>query len=246
MALYEKYLNIQKFITDYRKYSVKEAFLSEEKFHKTMNMDTYIKIDCRDKKGKPIIMYFLHPDSDYAGKASYFSKLMQQVKTPTEIMFIMRNEPSTYIAKAMVKREFNHIIKHIWLHIIFALEIPRGPHCPTHTILNENEKKILLTESLKIHPLKLPVIYKNDPQCIWIGAEIGDIIKIEGLSYATGISIRYKIVSPPAGKNYIKYKSKKQDAGDTQSKDQPDGQNKNADDDEEEMPQKDDDELDIE
>ena len=40
--LFEKYTNIQKFITDYRKYQVKEDFLDFTSFIKAIQIDQYI------------------------------------------------------------------------------------------------------------------------------------------------------------------------------------------------------------
>ena len=97
------------------------------------------------------------------------------------------------------------------MHKIFAIEISKGPMCSKHTILSNNEVRTLCSRDLIIHPLSLPSISINDPQNIWIGGELGQVIKIESISEITGKTIRYRIVSPDSGKIINTQKTKKQE-----------------------------------
>ena len=56
--LYEKYVNIQKFIIEYRKYVMVDSFYTFELFKKNMDAEHYILHKCTDtKKGRIIYIY---------------------------------------------------------------------------------------------------------------------------------------------------------------------------------------------
>ena len=80
------------------------------------------------------------------------------------------------------------------------MEISEGPLCSKHTILSNAEVRSLCSRDLIIHPLSLPSISFTDPQNIWIGGELGQVIKIESISEITGKTIRYRLISPDSGK----------------------------------------------
>jgi DNA-directed RNA polymerase subunit H (RpoH/RPB5) len=105
------------------------------------------------------------------------------------------------------------------MHKYFSIEISKGPLCSKHVILSNNEVKDLCSRELIIHPLSLPSISINDPQNIWIGGELGEVIKILSISEITGETIRYRIVSPDSGKmiNIQKLKKSIQDNDDAQT-----------------------------
>ena len=133
---------------------------------------------------------------------------------PTDVIIISKTELSVYINKALSK--YNHIRIYNYMHKYFSIELAVGPLCSKHTILSNNEVKLLCSRDLIIHPLSLPSISINDPQNIWIGGELGQIVKIESISEITGKTIRYRIVSPNSGKmiNIQNMKQKIQDNDD--------------------------------
>ena len=194
--LYEKYLNLQKFIIDYRKFQIKEPFLDQKTFKKNIHNDHYIKHNCIDQKnGNKLCIILFKKENKYTKSTPIFERLMSSFDKEKKIMYIISREPlSIYIKKSL--SQFTNLTIINYLHKHFSMEIPKGPFCSKHTILSPNEVNILCSQQLLAHPLSLPSISLYDPQCIWIGAEIGDIIKIESLSELTGKAVRYRIVSP--------------------------------------------------
>jgi len=89
---------------------------------------------------------------------------------------------------------FNYMHKH------FNIETPRGPFCFPHTILSHTEVRQVILHDLKVNPLALGKIYVDDPQAIWIGATVGDIVKIVSYSPLVGESVKYRVVSQRTGK----------------------------------------------
>jgi DNA-directed RNA polymerase subunit H (RpoH/RPB5) len=212
-VLYEKYLNIQKFITDYRHYDMEEKFHGFASFKKTIQVEQYVLHKCTDvKNGKPVYIYIFRDQSKYIKTTPQFKRLMDRLpEEPSNIIIISKLELSVYINKALTA--YKHLRIYNYMHRYFAIELALGPLCSKHTLLTNNQVRVLCSRDLVIHPLSLPSISINDPQNIWIGGELGQIVKIESISEITGKTIRYRIISPDSGKmiNIQKLKQKIQD-----------------------------------
>ena len=117
---------------------------------------------------------------------------------PADVIIISKNEVSVYIKKAFDLYRKTLTIYN-YLHKIFAIELSKGPLCSPHKILSNNKVRILCSRDLMVHPLSLPSISVNDPQNIWIGGELGQVVEINSVSEITGKTDRYRIVSPDSG-----------------------------------------------
>lgn len=214
--LYEKYTNIQKFIIDYRQYKIEDEFHDFAAFKKIIQIEQYVLHKCLNpKKGKNTYIYIFRENSKYLKTTPHFKRLMDKIpEEPTDVIIISKNELSVYINKALSK--YNHLRIYNYMHKYFSIELSMGPLCSKHTILSNNEVKLLCSRDLIIHPLSLPSISINDPQNIWIGGELGQVVKIESISEITGKTIRYRIISPDSGKliNIQNMKQKIQDNDD--------------------------------
>ena len=138
-------------------------------------------------------------DSKYIKATPNFKKLMDSLgQDPVDVYVITKTPLSIYINKILHKFANLKILN--FLHRHFSIEITRGPHCSKHTILSDDEVIKTCFQDLMIHPLSIPPIFVTDPICVWIGAEIGQVIRIEADSEIAGKVIRYRIVSPKVGR----------------------------------------------
>ncbi len=81
----------------------------------------------------------------------------------------------------------------LYTYDIFKIEVPLGPNCFPHIILSEEEKaEFLVRERLDV--VNMPKILTTDPQCIWIGARKGDIVKILRRNPLSITEIHYRYV----------------------------------------------------
>lgn len=65
----------------------------------------------------------------------------------------------------------------LYTYTTFKIELPLGPNCFPHVILSPEEKEEFLKQE-RLDVTNMPKILVSDPQCIWIGARKGDIVKI--------------------------------------------------------------------
>jgi DNA-directed RNA polymerase subunit H (RpoH/RPB5) len=86
------------------------------------------------------------------------------------------------------------------LHRNFIIEIPKAVFCPRHEIANAEDIAALKANYVEMDSCnRLALIFEDDPQCIWIGASAGDVVKITRLSNNTGRSIEYRKVVKRGG-----------------------------------------------
>ena len=198
-SLFNIYTNLLKFITypEYRGYTLLKPELDMAKFEAEIYSKTYILSECKSTAGKIDIILF-EPTSKYikttAPYRSMMGRLNLQRRGVKTVIFITKDPLSVYIRKAILEYSSLYNI-FSYRHKFFTIELPRGPHCSQHRILEYKEACELLNQ-LKCPAMALPTIDINDPQCIWVGAEYGNIIEIRSFSEIAGMAIRYRIVSP--------------------------------------------------
>jgi DNA-directed RNA polymerase subunit H (RpoH/RPB5) len=197
-VLYEKYENLQKFIIDYRQYTTDDTFYDFKTFKKTLQVEQYIKHTCM-KNTLPVHIYMFSALSKFTKTTAQFKRLLDKLpETPSRVIVITKEPLSIYINKALLK--YTHLKVSNYQHKRFSIEISKGPLCSRHTVLTDAEVRTLCDRDLIIHPLSLPSIALNDAQNIWVGGELGQVIKIDSVSEIAGRAIRYRIVSPDSGK----------------------------------------------
>lgn len=210
---YEVYENIKKFIIKYRNFELiepdsSENFLKKDEFLKEMMSQQYVITICTNPKdGKKVFIVLIEKESKYVKKTENFRKLLEKIESELEdddsdvYLYLITENPLSSYAKKALKKYPNFIIKN-YLHENFNIEISDGPWVDPQRILSKEEEKELCSKHMKINPLSLPGIRINDPVCIWLGAEIGDIIESTRRSEITLNSTVYRIVSPETGKTF--------------------------------------------
>jgi DNA-directed RNA polymerase subunit H (RpoH/RPB5) len=85
----------------------------------------------------------------------------------------------------------------IYEYSIFQIVTPRHILCTKHRIVNPSEEEYsYFEEYMQVRPDKFSRISVNDPQCIWIGAKVGDIIETRLISERADDPPEYKLCVP--------------------------------------------------
>jgi DNA-directed RNA polymerase subunit H (RpoH/RPB5) len=66
--------------------------------------------------------------------------------------------------------------------------------------MSRSEVINLCNLELNCYLQNLPKIFDCDPQCIWIGAKVGDVVEIKMLSDIVGETMNYRVVIPKNGR----------------------------------------------
>jgi DNA-directed RNA polymerase subunit H (RpoH/RPB5) len=190
--LYSIYENILTFATEWRKYNVISKKLSQEEFRRSIAMETYIMIEMKKPDGTQISTHLVAEGSKIIAHGVEFKKLINKIKDQTEVILVTHEPLKRNILKNISL--YKKIKFHRYLHQHFIIIIPKGPLCYQHRILSHDEIKDLLNNQLMCYLTNLPKICIDDPQCIWIGAKIGDVIEVKSYSDLTGTNISYRVV----------------------------------------------------
>lgn len=203
-AQFNQYNNIVTFATEWRKYKLVDQVMTQEVFRKSMQSDEYAKLECLDmKKNKTVMIYLFDRNSKYTSTSGELKKLLSKIKTKCNVILIVYKPLGVYGKRAIQK--FKNLNVFVYLHEIFDLVIPNGPLCYTHRVMSREEVLRLTNDDLGCYLINLPKILDEDSQCIWIGAEIGDVVEITMLGDSAGETIQYRVVIPKSGK-VIAYK----------------------------------------
>jgi DNA-directed RNA polymerase subunit H (RpoH/RPB5) len=196
---FNRYINVVDFANNWRKYKINNTVLNEEAFRKSMHSDQYVRLDCNNvKKNIDVYIYLFDQESKYTKSSQDMKKILKKHKKECNLIFITYKILNIYHKRAITAEK--HLKVDIYRHEIFDLVIPKAPNSAEHRIMTRDEVLHLMNKDLCCYIVNLPKILESDPQCIWIGAEIGDVLEIRMLSDITGETYQYRVVIPEGGK----------------------------------------------
>lgn len=201
---YVRYLNTLK-LCNYRNYTVTSQTLDINKFNQTFVKNGHVEIACTlDDTKIHINLVANSKQKNSVIKADELRNILKQYKDQFEnksennhIIIISKEKPrdSTLESKDIFKHTGFATIEFIPYKIIDIVS-PEYNSVPKHTILNDKEANQLMIDLVGSDDLSsLDAISISDPQCIWLGAKKGQIIKIESVSIVAGSVINYRVVN---------------------------------------------------
>lgn len=209
--LYSIYENIQSFY-GYRKLSSIDPKLNQEQFIKSIQKDKYIilssirkadadrtkitKDDFPDEIVATVVL-LVYPGTDCESKRANMLKLVNHIPFKKhETIIITPTKISTGVNKgllAIMRDNHNQSFK-AFTYTLFNSVLPEHELVPSYEILTSEQIEVL--KNWFIGPDTLPKIFENDPQMVWIGAKVGDVVKFTYLSETTINAIGYcKVIS---------------------------------------------------
>jgi DNA-directed RNA polymerase subunit H (RpoH/RPB5) len=198
-AQYIQYQNLHIFAEKWRKYKHVGTIYTKKEFVTNMQSEECVMLQyVNPASSKPVLLYLLSANSKYNNNSQNLRGLLARIKEPTDVIIVSSEVFKTYSIRTIAK--FKTLRVKTYLHENFDLIIPNGPLCYPHRILSFEEVNNLLNKEISCKLINLPKILQEDVQCIWIGAEVGDVIEITQLSDITGESIQYRVVIPKSGK----------------------------------------------
>jgi len=195
-GLYNCYEMIFLMLEKYRKYKINSKKLTKPEF-KEKAKTGHVKIKTVSNSGDKVIVFLAKENSEWTRKSGPFRKVLDKLGDEKQQVIIISYKSRLHLLFKNNSQEYpnlellNYSVDH------FKNELPLGPHCSEHTVLTDGEVRELFLETFNLKSsFELPKILVDDPQIIWIGAKINDIVKIETKSKITGNYISYRIVVP--------------------------------------------------
>jgi DNA-directed RNA polymerase subunit H (RpoH/RPB5) len=196
------YENLHLFATKYRGYTVTSPVLAESAFTRQIQGDRRVRIEATAAAPERKITIVLlaknnktHVVVDLRDMLTEITKgERRSADVARVVMFISDENLKAQLVKVSLAMPTVRLYN--YLHIHFLIELPRVLHATPHRIIGDAEKKLL--EENHVRPESLPHIRENDAQCVWIGAQVGDIVAVERKSLGSGCMLRYRRVVPAA------------------------------------------------
>lgn len=194
--LFVIYKNVNTFY-EYRGLKSTDQELSQDQFVKKITRDKYLilnsvpKNPTNDQVGFNLVL--VYPNTECETKRANMIKLINYIKEPkVDVLIITPNELSSSVNKLLASLSKSSGEHEFRTYKSFTYRL-LTTILPDHELVPKYE--FADKELFKEYELEeLPKILENDPQMIWIGAKVGDVIKATFLSEVSIESINYRIV----------------------------------------------------
>lgn len=154
--------------------------------------------ELKDTNVRIYYLIILYPNTDYNSKRPEFKKILSLVPYKnSDIMIVTKDKIGKHMLKFIYKLNETSASQKIYVYeyALFKTIIPEYSLAPKYTILSKDEIEKELSQ-FHIQPNNLSRVLESDPQMVWIGAKVGQVVKYEYLSEVTIKSIGYSVVIP--------------------------------------------------
>lgn len=176
----------------YRKIDIsKSPVLTKDELIKNMQFDNYVKLTGvhEETKNKIVIAILGRNEkgtNEIISITEKFRLFINSIKEQeAEILIIAPAHFQTHVLNFIFESKLDKRI-HRYLYDHFKIVIPLAPGSSRHTILSAEESRA----EIELHSLnqkEMKPIFMTDPQIIWLGAQPGDIVRIERYNQSSGI-----------------------------------------------------------
>ena len=190
---YKTYLNVRKCLgsPEYRNLDIIDKEMTANEFRHAIQRNDYILIKSKSKD-KRHISTFLYNEDIIPNARTVIQTIQREANTSTDVIMIT-SELFKLKNKKKIISECKQKIYNYSL-FIFIKEIPKGLLVGTHIILTNEEAQHIYNNVLRTTSDNIQQISVNDPPLIWIGAKVGQLIKINAVSIDTMKYIYYRFV----------------------------------------------------
>ncbi len=215
--LFAIYNNIHSFY-DYRKLYALDPKMDQDRFIKRIQKDKYVVMSSIPAKSiqtesgevdqqklskandMPVVVVVLvYPGTECENKRANMLKILAKVQHPfAEVIVITPIKISPGVAKGLramsTHTKTSDRTFKAFTYTLFNSVLPEHDLVPKYEILDAAQIEAL--EEWHIDPNTLPKIFEHDPQMVWLGARVGDVVKFTQLSEITIEAIGYCKVVP--------------------------------------------------
>lgn len=218
--LFSIYQNIFVFY-EYRNLISVDEPLTQADFAKKIQKDKYILLSAIDKShadeitsiakyidnfneksfSRDIVvthMLLIYPGTECESKRANMMKFVNHIRYPySMVLIITPTKLSNSVVKGLVAlantKEHKHHTFKAYTYTLLNAILPKHKYVPEYKILSAEE-----VSAINLDPNTLPRRFEDDPQMVWIGAKIGQVIRYKYLSETTMHGYNYAVVVPSA------------------------------------------------
>ncbi len=144
-----------------------------------------------------LVVILVYPGTECENKKINMMKMLNKIQYKfADVLIITQAKVSAGVAKGLkaiaINTKNNYRQYKAFTYTLFNSVLPEHDLVPKYKILDKDQIEQL--RNWNIDPNTLPKIFENDPQMIWLGAVVGDVVQFIMPSEVTIESIQYCIV----------------------------------------------------
>ena len=205
MSGYQIYQNVVIWAEKYRKWKITSDKAEDERAYLSSIGQKYFMLKGKDESYNPArqVYIFIFPlNSIYIKSSNDFVRiehLMDRKQSePVDLFIITPDLVSSHIRKKIADEFVKAGITTLnYIYDIFKDEMPttKAVTVPKYKIFRDKKDIAEVLDENKIVKVEqLPGIPVTDPQMIWIGAKVGDLVELIGPSESAGKKLKYRRV----------------------------------------------------
>ena len=141
------------------------------------------------------VVLLVYPNTECESKRAIMVKMLNRINyEAVDVLIITSIKVSTGISKSLYSMSTKKRSFRSFTYTLFNSILPEHELVPKYEILSKSQ--ITQLKDCLINPDMLPSVFENDPQMIWLGARVGDIVKFVYPSEITIESIGYCKIVP--------------------------------------------------
>jgi DNA-directed RNA polymerase subunit H (RpoH/RPB5) len=188
--MYENTLSFAKM----RNFTPLDPVINLKEFRNIIQLNQYIESKYTNENKVSVHIYIFDEEGAYIKETENFKRILSKLgKTKPRIAIFITNKPLTiYIRKKI--HLYSNVKVFNYFHHMFYRVLPDMPQSPKHRIMSRKEIIYICGEIFHKLPSTFQKIDVMDPQAVWIGAEVGDMIEVQGHNRLVGTYIKYRTV----------------------------------------------------
>jgi len=161
--------------------------------------DNFNSIQSTNEEDTPMpvvtVVLLVYPNTECESKRAIMVKMLNRINYDiVDVLIITSIKVSTGISKSLYSMSTSKRSFRSFTYTLFNSILPEHELVPKYEILNKSQIDQL--KDCLINPDMLPSVFENDPQMIWLGARVGDVVKFVYPSEITIESIGYCKIVP--------------------------------------------------
>jgi DNA-directed RNA polymerase subunit H (RpoH/RPB5) len=188
--LFAIYENIQAFY-EYRKLTPKDPPLTQDQFSSTIQKNKYMLLEASaETGGRAHVILLIYPGTECETKRVNMMKLIQHIAhAEVDVLVITQTKVSAGVLKGLQMSSSSRRTFRTFTYALFGSVLPKHELVPRYEIMSAQQIEKLGTRM--IDPDLLPRIFDCDPQMVWLGAQVGDVVRFVYPSEVTIEAIGY-------------------------------------------------------
>lgn len=135
----------------------------------------------------------IYPGTDSESKSANMMRFVNHIRYPrADTMIITQTKLTNSVLRKLSSisgsAEHKHHTFSAYTYVLLSTVIPDYELAPKYEIMQNDSG---------FNKDSLPKIFLDDPQMIWLGAKVGQVVKFTYLSETTIFAIGYRVVVPP-------------------------------------------------